>query len=297
MIDLYKCCRDNNIVINSLKKYDDNIIIYSNKDNIYLVKNSNISLDELFKYFADISFTGFELPIKVCNGYEIYFFYDELIFDKYRKAKELINCLIDLHSKGFSYIDFSDEKKEQIYNSYLNKIESVFSFYLKLHDSIEEMLFINPAYYLLLNNISKIYKLLRLSRINLDKWYKSSNNRIRECILVNNYCLNNFCCGKKKFFINWDNYKRDLLIFDFVDFYKNNYFYFDTISLFDEYNSKIKLGIEEANLLFSIICIPDLIDFNLSIYDNTLNVRKLINYVEVTTKFVLEEYKKYQETD
>ena len=289
MINFYKCCRENNIVINRIKFISDMVIIYS-FDNLYLIKNHNIDIESIISYLNGIDFKGFDVPIKIENDYELYNFDNELLLDNYSKGKELVKTLIDLHNKSFSYIEYSNEKKNKIYNLYLDKINECFSFYMNLQDYIEEMSFIYPAYYLLLLNISKFYKLLNYGKKFLDKWYESNVLRFRESFLVENVKLENFYCGQRKNFINWDKSKRDLLIFDFVSFYKCNYDNFDIISLFDFYNSKITLSSEEYYLFFSLISTFEMIEFNESNYINTIKVRKVINYVDKTLRFILEKY-------
>ena len=297
MINYHRCCDENNITIRSIDFVFDLIFVKSIDNNIYVLKDNNKDLRFIFEYLKGINFNGFELPINIGNDYELYQFHNEFPFDSYEKAKEFINLLVDLHTKSFSYIDYITEKKEKLYNFYSNEIDNRFSFYLNLQDSIEEMEFIYPAYYLLLNNISNFYKLLKFARMYLDKWYKSENLHYREVMLIGNARLNNFCCGDKKYFISWDDANKDLIIFDFNNFYRSNYDEIDIYSLFEYYNSKIKFSNDEMNLFFSIISIIDVADFSASNFENTLKIRKLISYVEKTLIFVSEEYKKNQKTN
>ena len=294
MINYYKCCYDNNIHIDRLEIFSKYVLVYSDKD-IFLIKSHNIDIDKLFRYFKVINFVGYIYPIKVTDDYELYRYYSDCSLDVYDKAKEIINTLVDLHTKSYSFFEYSPSEKEKIYDLYNEKIDKCFSYYLNLQDSIEEMEIIKPSYYLLLNNVSKFYKLLNLSKNYLDKFYNSDNNHYREALLVGNTVFSNFSFSDKKYFIDWDESRRDLLVWDFIFFYKENYKYIDAIGLYDYYNSKISLSDNELNLFFTIISIPEVIDFSGTEFTNTIRVRDTINYVDTTLSFMLEKNKEYKE--
>ena len=67
-------------------------------------------------------------------------------------------------------------------------------------------------------------------------------------------------------------------------------------SLFDIYQKDIFLSEEEILLLKTFICIPKKLEFSKNVYNNTVSIYYLLEYMEKTLSF-LEEYEKYQETD
>ena len=294
MINYIKYCRENNIVIDRVELFSNYALVYS-EDGIFLIKKNNVDVKKIFNYFKSINFDYFIFPTIVKDNYEIYKYYPEYLFDKYGKAKELINVLIELHTKSFSYTEYSDVEKANIYNIYKEKIDNCFTYYLNLQDSIEEMNIIMPSYYLILNNISKFYKLLRFAKYYLEEFYNDDNNHYREAFLVENTSLSNFWFSEKKNFIDLDESKRDLLIFDFVNFYNENYNDIDIISLFNYYNSKVQLNSLELNLFFMFISIPTIIEFTNSDFANVLKVRDAICYVDKALNFISEKNKEDQE--
>ena len=164
-------------------------------------------------------------------------------------------------------------------------------YYLDLHDYIEEIEYFNPEEYLLIKNLSKFYHLLRLARYKLDNWYQNSNNKYREVLLLGNVSLNNFIFGNKSYFISFDRSTRGNIVYDLVDFYQNEMLDFNY--LFEEYNI---LNDNEKNLFYSLISIMPKIKFTNNHYDNTLNTRKIIDYID-NTLYLLEEDEKNQETN
>jgi len=298
MINYYKCCHDNNIDIDKIKIIGLWIIVYSNDYKMYLIKKcSKCNLNDLYSYFDGIGFDSYIKLINICGECELYPFYEEINIDNYGKAKEMILSLVDLHKKSYSFIDFDNEMKSNFYNYYKEKIEQVMNYYLKLQDDIEEMDFIAPPYYLLLNNVSKFYKLLHIAYDKLNYINNLEIIRIREVLLVGDLSLNNFLYGKDKSFISFDNCEKDYIIFDLVSFYKENYCNFDCISLIDIYNSHIHLSDVEFNFFILLIAIPNILKFNKSNFDNTILVRKEINYVDKTLKYILEKDKENQKTN
>ena len=294
MINFYEVCNYYDIEINRVKIDKSFVFIYSN-DKIYLIKKK--CNKDIYSYFDSINFNGYINNIGYYNEYELCCFYEDKCIESYGKAKELILTLSDLHNKSHSYIDFDTSRKEDIYNVYKNKINECMNYYLKLQDSIEEMEFILPQYYLLLINISKFYKLLHFASSKLDEFYNIDSIHIRDVMLVGNLSLDNYCCGEKKYFIDYSLSKRDYLVYDLVSFYRNNYLNLDCKSLIDYYDSLIHLNDEERNLFLLIISIPNIIEFNHSNFDNTFLVRNEINYVLKTMRFVLEENKENQKAN
>ena len=68
------------------------------------------------------------------------------------------------------------------------------------------------------------------------------------------------------------------------------------IYLFDYYQKNIFLSEEEFILLKAFICIPKKLIFTRNIYDNTVSIYYLLEYIEKTNSF-LEKYEKNQETN
>jgi len=142
--------------------------------------------------------------------------------------------------------------------------------------------FPKPAEYLLINNISSIYKLLNYSKDKLDSI--SSNSLIIKSLIVNKI---NFI-DKDNIYFNYDYFTRDLLVYDLDMIYRNiGYLELD----------KYELDLDNLNLLLCLISIPEEILLNKSNYINTINIRKLINYVNKTFNFCLEKDKENEKAN
>ena len=63
-------------------------------------------------------------------------------------------------------------------------------------------------------------------------------------------------------------------------------------SLFDAYQKKYKFSDSELLLLFLELMIPEKIKLTNNIMTNTLIISNLINYIDITRKFVLKEQEK-----
>ena len=85
---------------------------------------------------------------------------------------------------------------------------------------------------------------------------------------------------------SWDNYKKDLVIYDFINLYQNEYKSLEFSPLFELYNSKYKLNKPELLLLLSKLTLIEKITFNNQEITNTINTKYLIDYVTKTTEFI-----------
>ena len=200
--------------------------------------------------------------------------YNDLVFNK----SKLFNKIINIHSIKKDYFKFDKD----LYDKLNKKISDTYKYYLELQDKIEEMDFPKPAEYLLINNISSIYKLLNYSKDKLDSI--SSNSLIIKSLIVNKI---NFI-DKDNIYFNYDYFTRDLLVYDLDMIYRNiGYLELD----------KYELDLDNLNLLLCLISIPEEIFLNKSNYINTINIRKLINYVNKTFNFCLEKDKENEKAN
>ncbi|MBQ6324073.1 MAG: hypothetical protein IJI22_04475 [Bacilli bacterium] len=298
MIDIKDILNKNNIKVKKITYYD-NYVITESDDNKYLIKNRDSNKSEIFDYLKSIKYPYYLDIINSYNDYyEIYPYYDDKVVDKYSKGKKIIEALSLLQLKSLSYKEYSEDNIKGIYEDLVEKIDNTMKYYLDLQDYIEEFIFPNPAYYLLIKNISKFYELLRLGRLSLDKWYQNTkDNKLREVLLVNNVSLNNFCFGDYQYFIDYRDAHWGLVSYDFAEFYKNDLFEVDMISLFDYYKSLFNIDQNEYYLLCSLISIPVKIKFSRTAYNDTVYVRSVVDYVLKTIEFISEENEKYQEAD
>ena len=174
------------------------------------------------------------------------------------------------HTKTTVFVCLNELDRLDIYDSNLEYLDNIMKYYLDLQDGIDELEYIREDYYLLLINISKIYKLINKSIYYLNKWFELDINKYREVLLIDN---------SRGYFIN-----------DLVTLYKKDYYGFN--KLLKLYNLKYNLYKNDYYLLFCLLGKLNKIKFTSNITDNIKNIKELIYYVDYTLEF-LEEYKEY----
>ena len=174
------------------------------------------------------------------------------------------------HTRTTTFIELNNLDRLDIYDSNLEYLDNIMKYYLDLHDGIDELEHVREDYYLLLINISKIYKLINKSIYYLNKWYEVDNDKYREVLLIS---------GSKGYFIN-----------DLITLYKDNYYNFKV--RLKEYNLKYNLYDYDYYLFFCLLGKISKLKFTTSVDNNIKNIKELIYYVDNTLEF-LEEYEEY----
>lgn len=264
---------------------------------IRLKKNDN---KKIYTYLKDRNFNNF-LPIynSFEDPYEIYSFIEEKDLDDKDKANDLIYILSLLHNKTTTYENINLDEIKEIYESTSYKLNILDFYYHNLQDRIENNVYMSPAEYLLIRNISNIYSAIYFSKDYLEKWYeeKKKQKTERKVLLHNNVRLHHFLAGEDNaYLINWSKSKRGSVIYDFISFYRNEYLNIEPKALFDIYQSKYIYTNDEKLLFFSLLAIPWKIEFKKSNYINTLEVKNLVKYINMTDDFISEKNKENQKT-
>ncbi|MBR3049686.1 MAG: hypothetical protein IKG58_03940 [Bacilli bacterium] len=262
----------------------------------YIIKEGNNS--NIYNYLRSRGFNNFLDVEKSINNNEVYLYRNDNL-KKEDKAIDLVNVFSMLHIKTTSYKEINLDKIKQVYEDTNRKLDELFRYYYNLQDKIESKVYMSPAEYLLIRNISNIYKFLNKSKYYIEKWYnlKIKQTRERIVLLHNNISLNNFIDDKDLLLKNWDKSKKDWVVYDFYNFYRNNYKDLEFSSLFSIYQSKYKFSIDEVLLFKSLVYKVWKIELNSSNYNNCVMVNDLVIYLEKTNNLFLEYDKKQQEAD
>lgn len=273
------------------------LIEKNNQKLVYKIKKNN--KDNLYNYLRIKDFDNFLLPLEVTQEYEVYKYIDEKNIPAEDKAVELVNLLSLLHTKTTAFQEVNQEKVDEQYQTIKKEISYLKNYYLDLQDYIEIKEFMSPAEYHLMINISKFHKALNFAEKKLELWYQEKKQQIKERVvqLHNNITLEHFLIDDKPYFINWDKSKKDIVIYDFLNFYRNEYLNLEMSSLFEQYQAKYQYSNEELLLLQTLIAIPDKITFKKSNLNNLIDTKKIINYIEKTNLFLSKYYKKNQSTN
>ena len=258
----------------------DYSIIETSTNKKYIIIKKIKNKEKLYDYLTSINYNLYKKPININDKYEI-FSLDDL------EEESITNALITLHYLTEEFRECSEEDLKKIKEKIMFNLDKCYKYYLNIQDEIENMSFPPPDKYLLINNISQIYKLLEVSKYRLDNL---KLNSLREVILINNFDINIF-----KNIIDFNYYSKDIFVYDLEKLYKKDYKNFKDV--LKKYNDKLKISKEEWNLLSILISIPEEITLENNHYNDCIKIRNLINYVNYTFSFLSEEDEKYKETD
>lgn len=258
----------------------DYSIIETSTNKKYIIIKKIKNKEKLYDYLTSINYNLYKKPLNINDKYEI-FFLDDL------EEESITNALITLHYLTEEFRECSEEDLKKIKEKIMFNLDKCYKYYLNIQDEIENMSFPPPDKYLLINNISQIYKLLEVSKYRLDNL---ELNSLREVILINNFDNNIF-----KNIIDFNYYSKDIFVYDLEKLYKKDYKNFKDV--LKKYNDKLKISKEEWNLLSILISIPEEVTLENNHYNDCIKIRNLINYVNYTFSFLSEEDEKYKETD
>ena len=277
-------------------RYEKNgkVIIVSDEVNKYVIKKNQRN-QEIFEYLRNRSFDYYPKILNDSNdSYEISeYIYDDYIPDE-QKMLDLIKLVSLLHNKTTHYkeVDFADYKT--IYETLSNNIEYLYSYYNDIITLIETKVYMSPSEYLLARNISKIFGSLNFSKQELEKWYKLVENKTKQRVVVlhNNLDLSHFRSNTKNYLLSWDKAKLGIPIFDLYILYKRHGLDFNFEEILKYYESSYKLQEDEKILFFILIALPDKIEFDGTLYEQTKKIGKFLDLSYKTESIISPYYTK-----
>jgi hypothetical protein len=211
-----------------------------------------------------------------------------------QKADDLALLMGILHAKTVFYKEIDLDKIKEIYESLTLKINSTKYYYQTLEDIIINDIYMAPSCYLLIRNISLIYNSLNYALQELEEWYDIISERKRERVVVvhNNLLTEHLLQGDNDYLISWDKAKLDSPIYDFYYFFMNNDYTYDYLTLFELYESKFPLMIEEKKLLYVLLSIPERISITYNIFRDTKVIYHLIYRLQKGSEIISKHYAK-----
>jgi len=262
-------------------------VIDTNKGK-FIVKKNNNNNNELFRYLETKNFNNFLSLYDYSNEYEIYPYVEEVDINFEEKAQEIVYLISILHTKTTFYKNKDLDKFKELYEDINNKLLYINNYYENIRMINEDEMFMPPSGYLFLRNSSVIFKCIDLSKNYIDKWYETikNKNNYRVATIHNYLELNHLLKGNNSYLISWDKSCKASPVYDILSLFKNVYDKTDFSILFEVYNSKYPLYEEELYLLFSLMLVPDKLEFNEREIINTKNVYELTNYLITAFNFV-----------
>lgn len=265
----------------SIKKKKKATIITAG-DKKYVIKNKNRESD-FYNYLITRNFNNFPNVYSKSNDkFEITDYINEQETPVEQKIEDLIYLSSILHTKTTFYKNIDLDTIKEIYESTIDKNNELFTFYNDIQDMIETEVYMSPANYLLVRNISTIYLAIKESREYIEKWYNimKQEQKTRYSYIHGNLKNEHLIEGNDLYLISWDKSRIDLPIYDLIELYKNSFLDISLDKMLEIYELKYPLKKEEFYLLISLLLIPDKIDLKLSEYTKTKQVANMILYFE-----------------
>ncbi|NLL44656.1 MAG: hypothetical protein GX247_03200 [Mollicutes bacterium] len=262
-----------------LKKYDLKPYQYRNLGKVtfidtdqgrFVIKEKTGNEDnKIYEYLESRQFNYYPKIINDLNeNYEITEFIDEVNMPREQKILDIIELVSLLHYKTTHYKEIDEADYKEIYEDISNNIEYLFSYYNDIASIIETKVYMSPAEYLLIRNISKIYGTLNFCKQEINAWYELIINKRKQRVVVlhNNLELDHFIRNKDAFLISWNKSKIGIPIFDLYKLYKKHALDFEFSEILKLYEKKYPLMEEERKLFFVLIALPSKIEFNQNEY-------------------------------
>lgn len=289
----YKLLKEHGIIPKKIIKNKNTYIIESQDKNKYVVKKECKELNEKFNYLKSRNFNNFPNHSKL-KDYDIFSYIENAPLEDEETLSEIIDLISLLHTKTTRYktVDIDDYKI--IYEDLEKEITTSLNYYQELNDIIDTEIYMSPSHYLLALNISKIYGCLSFCMEELDNWYdliKDAKTK-REAFIHNNLDLTHLIRDKNPYLISWNNSKIDFPFYDLLTLYNKYSNKTDFKILLDSYQKRYPLKEEELKLLFIKLSIPKKIELSNNEYQNTKEVKSLIEKIERGDKLIRPYYEK-----
>ena len=272
---------DKNNIITRKITIKHNVRIIDTGNDKFVIKKRDKDLENLFKYLSSRGFNYFPNILYKTDNYDVYKYIEGVNLPREEEAIDIVKLLSILHNKTTFYKDIDDDSYKEIYEDIIDRIDYLYNYYDDFANIIEREEYMSPSNYLFIRNISKIFQALNYSRINIDKWYNLIKNkkRVRIVNLHNNVSLDHYLLADKPYLISWRLSKKDMPIYDIINFYKKYYNELDFSELLRIYEVNYPLLKEEKILLFCLLSIPSKLEFTDNEYDMCLKVSRFYEYI------------------
>jgi len=285
--NLRELLNDNNINLNKITIKNNVKIVDTDRGN-YVIKKEEDKLDNTYNYLLSRSFDYFPKTILKNEEYRIYEYINDIEEPIEQRILDVITLLTMLHSKTTFYKEIDIDNYKYLYETIDKKLEYLFNYYTDIISLIEKNIYMSPSGYLIARNINKIYESINYCKNELESWYEliKDKRKVRVVNLHNNLSLEHYLKNDKPYFISWNKNKIDMPIYDLLILYKKYYLDFDFYELFNYYESRYPLSLEERKLLFILIVMPEKLELEDNEYKNSIKCRKFFDYIYKTEELI-----------
>ena len=266
----------------------NNVKIINNDREGYVIKKEEKDLENTYNYLLSRSFDYFPKTILKDNEYRIYEYINDIEEPIEQRILDIITLLTMLHSKTTFYKEIDVDNYKYLYETINEKLEYIFNYYNDIISIIEKSIYMSPSGYLIARNINKIYECINYCKMELESWYEliKDKRKVRVVNIHNNLSIEHYLKNDKPYFISWEKNKIDMPIYDLLILYKKYYLNFDFYELFNYYESRYPLTLEEKKLLFILISLPEKLELENNEYKNSIKCRKFFDYIYKTEELI-----------
>ena len=283
---------DKNHIVTKKITIKNNVRIIDSGSELFVIKRRDRELDSVYKYLKSRSFDYFPELIYKTDNYDVYRYIDDVDISIEERAEDIIKLITMLHSKTTFYKDIDDDTYKELYEGIIEKLDYLNNYYGDLAEVIEREEYMSPSRYYFIRNISRVFASLDYCRYHIDKWYKiiEDKKRIRVVQLHNNLDLDHYLVeDNRPYLISWRLSKKDIPIYDLINFYKKYYNDLDFCELMRKYEMNYPMLPEERELFFVLISIPWKLEFRDGEYYMCKRVQKFYDYL-LNSEKLIEDY-------
>lgn len=225
------------------------------------------------------------------DDYQISTYVEGLDVPDEQKMVDLIHLTALLHSKTTHYKEVDINEYESLYQDLNGNIEYLYNHYTNLITKIETKVYMSPSEFLLARNISLIFKTLDENKQRLEMWHEmvKEKRKMRNVVLHNNLKLEHFIRNEKSYLVSWDKAKIASPVFDIYKLYQNHVLDFEFEELLKEYEKNYPLTKDEKELLYILISMPDIINYNEEEYEMCKKISTMLDKMYKTKKITSKE--------
>ncbi len=269
------------------------LILNTTSGDLVIKEKNDKNIKELYNYLASRNFNSFPPLIDDTRAEINVFTYEkDTLMPKEQKALDLIDLIASLHNKTTYYKTVTVDSFKEIYDNINSNIEYLKNYYESLYNNLKHEIYMSPASYLLMRNISKILEALAFSKRELDKWFDlvKTSEKKRVSLIHNNLEINHFIKNEQDYLISWEKSRVDSPIMDLINFYHKEYFNVNFAILWERYLEKVSLTEDEKKLFYIIIALPKEINLNDTEFNSCKIVRELLDYLYITENLIRPYY-------
>lgn len=267
-----------------------NVTIIDSTSGSYVIKEKKDNkINKAYSYLISRSFDYFpELQGEMRSDVNVFQYVEEVNMPVEQKALDMMELVALLHNKTTYYKEITEDKYKEIYDNLKNNIIYTKNYYDNMYNILIEETYMSPSHYLFMRNIYKVFAALDYTLNELDVWYDSTKDDLKERVafIHNNLEVEHFIKNKKGYLVSWEKSKIDSPILDLITFYQKEYMNFDFESLFRKYLKNYPLKDNEQKLLYIVISIPPLINLEGKEMNVTRDIRKKLDYIFKTENLI-----------